>query len=137
MTMTLQGMRDSLEVKLNAALKALDLRTYTRPNDDQAYNTLAVCTVSVDENDPDIQQVSVVVEKVKNGCLFSYRLDVRLKYGVYTVTDQTHHNETVDDGTVVAACGKYHTSDKLTAGREVVDYIVAKVCYFMGTAGDV
>lgn len=136
MTMTLQGMRDSLEVKLNAALKALDLRTYTRPNDDQAYNTLAVCAVNVDENDPDIQQVSVVVEKVKNGCLFSYRLDVRLKYGVYTVTDQTHHNETVGDmhSTVY---GKYHVSDPLTAGREVVDYIVAKVCYFMGTAGDV
>ena len=43
----------------------------------------------------------------------------------------------VDDGKVVAAYGEYHTSDKLTAGREVVDYIVAKVCYFMGTAGDV
>lgn len=136
MTMTLQGMRDSLEVKLNTALKALDLTKYTRPNDDHAYNTLAVCAVNVDENDPDIQQVSVVVEKVKNGCLFSYRLDVRLKYGVYTVTDQTHHNETVDGGTVVAAYCKYHTSDKLTAGREVVDYIVAKVCYFMGTPGD-
>lgn len=137
MTMTLQGMRDSLEVKLNAALKALDLTKYTRPNDDHAYNTLAVCAVNVDENDPDIQQVSVVVEKVKNGCLFSYRLDVRLKYGVYTVTDQTHHNETVDGGTAVTTYCKYHTSDKLTAGREVVDYIVAKVCYFMGTAGDV
>lgn len=131
MTMTLQGLRDSLNVKLDAALNVLDLRTYTRPNDDQAYNTLAVCAINVDENDPDIQQVSVVVEKVNNGCLFSYRLDVRFKHDTYIVTDQTYHNET-RDGTVVSVCGEYHTSDRLTAGREVVEYIVVKACYFLG-----
>lgn len=136
MTMTLQGMRDSLEVKLNAALKALDLTKYTRPNDDHAYNTLALCAVNIDENDSNIVQISVVVEKVRNRCVFSYRLDVRFKDGAYTVTDQTHHNETVGN-MYSTVYGKYHVSDQLTAGREVVDYIVAKVCYFMGTAGDV
>lgn len=135
MTMTLQGMRDSLSVKLNAALKALHLTTYTIPDDDRAWNTLSVCAVNIDEDDSNIVQVSVVVNKVSNGYVYRHRLDVRFKDGVYTVTDQTHHNETVGDmhSTVY---GKYHVSDPLTAGREVVDYIVAKVCYFMGTSGD-
>lgn len=134
MTMTLQGMRDSLDVKLNAALKALHLRTYTIPNDDRAWNTLSVCAVNIDD-DSDNVQVSVVVNKVSNGYVYHYRLDVRFKDGTYTVTDQSHHNETVGD-MHPTVYGKYHVSDKLTAGREVVDYIVAKVCYFMGTSGD-
>lgn len=123
MTMQLQGLRDSLNVKLNAALKILNKTEYSLP-DNSTRTTLAKCdnTIDIDGN----SVVLVQVEKMTNNHVVVYDLVIRLNNDEYTVSDRVRPNDT-------EVC-QYQTSEPITAGREVVEYVVAKVCYFIGAA---
>ena len=123
MTMQLQGLRDSLNVKLNAALKVLNHADY-RAEDLSIHPTLVKCDYVLDEFDKPM--VTVQVEKMYNNTIQVYDFTVQLRNNVYTVLERAHMKD-MDDGIPGA-------SGPITSGREVVEYIVAKVCYFMGLA---
>lgn len=124
--MQLQGLRDSLNVKLNAALKVLNHADYCA-EDLSIHPTLVKCDYVLDEFDKPM--VTVQIEKMYHNTIQVYDFTVKLRADVYTVLERAHTKDS-DDGIL----GTSGASGPITSGREVVEYIVAKVCYFMGLA---
>ena len=123
MTMQLHGLRDSIRVKLTAALNTINRAEYKTP-DHEAHPALAVCSETTDADG--IPALIVQAEKMDVGDKFVLVFDMKITFDghTYTVKDGVHRKDEEAD---------LHFVNELNAGgKVVVDHVVAKICYFMG-----
>ena len=123
MTMQLNGLRDSIRVKLTAALNTIEHAEYKTP-DHQTHPTLAVCTDTIDENG--VPVLVVQAEKMNADDKFVMVFDMKITFDgqVYTIKDAVHRKDKVTD--------LHFVSELNAGGKIVVDHVVAKICYFIG-----
>lgn len=130
MTMKLNGLKDSLKVKLASALTNIKAKTtYTIYNNE--YQVVRWCeVVSIDNGS---EMLKVTIDKLDNDKIHVY--DVAIKFdGYYYLMADEMHSCSIDavrklnyfDDVEITNCKVF------TSGRTVVDYVVNNVCYFMG-----
>lgn len=129
MTMELNGLKDSLRVKIASALDNIKVKTtYTINNNE--HRVVHSCDV-ISINDSEI--LKVTIDRLENGKICVYDVGINLDGDRYLLIDEMHSCD-VDAVRVlnyfydfdVAKCRVF------TSGRTVVDYVVNNVCYFMG-----
>lgn len=123
MTMQLHGLRDSIRVKLTAALNTINRTEYKTP-DHEAHPTLAVCAETTDADG--VPALIVQAEKMDVTDKFVLVFDMKITFNghTYTVKDCVRHKDHETE--------LHFVSELNAGGKVVVDHVVAKICYFMG-----
>lgn len=129
MTMKLNGLKDSLKVKLTSALADIKVKTtYTVANDE--FRVVHSCDV-VSVNDSEM--LKVTIDKLVNDKICIYDVVIKFDGERYLIVDEIHSCDVNDirktnyfDNFITTKCKVF------TSGRTVVDYVVNNVCYFMG-----
>lgn len=129
MTMKLNGLNDSLRVKIASALDNIKVKTtYTIYNNE--HRVVHACdVVSVNGN----EMLKVTIDKLVNDKICTYDVAIKFDSDRYLLIDEMHSCD-IDavrgmnyfDDVDVTKCRVF------TSGRTVVDYVVNNVCYFMG-----
>lgn len=129
MTMKLNGLKDSLKVKLTSALADIKVKTtYTIANNE--FRVVHSCDV-VSVNDSEM--LKVTIDKLVNDKICIYDVAIKFDGERYLIVDEIH-SCSIDavrklnyfDDVEITKCKVF------TSGRTVVDYVVNNVCYFMG-----
>lgn len=115
MTMELNGLKDSLRVKIASALDNIKVNT----------------TYTINNNNSEI--LKVTIDRLENNRICVYDVAIKFDGDRYLLIDEMHSCD-VD---AVRAMNYFHDFDVtkcrvFTSGRTVVDYVVNNVCYFMG-----
>lgn len=130
MTMKLNGLKDSLKVKLASALDNIKAKaTYTIYNNE--YRVVRWCeVVSIDNGG---EMLKVTIDKLDNDKIHVYDVAIKFDGDHYLMIDEMH------SCSIDAVRKLNYFSDVeitnckvFTSGRTVVDYVVNNVCYFMG-----
>ena len=129
MTMKLNGLKDSLRVKLTSALDNIKVKTtYTIYNNE--FRVVHSCDVVAINGS---EMLKVTIDKLVNDKICVYDVAIKFDGEHYLLIDEMHSCD-VDavrkmnyfDDVDVTKCKVF------TSGRTVVDYVVNNVCYFMG-----
>ena len=129
MTMKLNGLKDSLRVKIASALDNIKVKTtYTVYNNE--HRVVHSCDV-ISVNDSEV--LKVTIDRLENGKICVYDVAIKFDGEHYLMIDEMHSCD-------VDAVRKMNYFDDVdttkcrvfTSGRTVVDYVVNNVCYFMG-----
>ena len=129
MTMKLNGLKDSLKVKIASALDNIKVSTtYTIYNNE--FRVVHSCdVVSVNGN----EMLKVTIDRLENDKICTYDVAIKFDGDRYLMIDEMH-SCSIDavrimnyfDNVEVTKCKVF------TSGRTIVDYVVNNVCYFMG-----
>jgi hypothetical protein len=127
--MKLNGLKDSLRVKIASALDNIKVKTtYTMYNNE--HRVVKSCdVVSVNGN----EMLKVTIDRLENDKICTYDVAIKFDGDRYLLIDEMHSCD-ID---AVRAMNYFHDFDVtkcrvFTSGRTVVDYVVNNVCYFMG-----
>lgn len=129
MTMQLNGLKDSLKVKIASALDNIKVKTtYTLYNNE--YRVVKSCDI-VPINNSEI--LKVTIDKLDNDKICVYDVAIKFDGDRYLMIDEIH-SCSIDavrkmnyfDDVEITKCKVF------TSGRTIVDYVVNNVCYFMG-----
>lgn len=130
MTMKLNGLKDSLKVKLASALDDIKAKTtYTLYNN--VYRVVNACEIVPINNGSEM--LKVTIDKLDNDKIHVYDVAIKFDGDRYLMIDEMH-SCSIDavrkmnyfDDVTIYKCKVF------TSGRTVVDYVVNNVCYFMG-----
>lgn len=130
MTMKLNGLKDSLKVKLASALDDIKAKTtYTLYNNE--YRVVNACEVVSINNGSEM--LKVTIDKLDNDKIHVYDVAIKFDGDRYLMIDEMH-SCSIDavrkmnyfDDVDVTRCKVF------TSGRTVVDYVVNNVCCFIG-----
>lgn len=125
MTMKLNGLKDSLKVKLTSALDDIKVKTtYTVANDEfRVVHSCDVVSVSCSEI------LRVTINKLAGDKICVYDVAIKFDGDHYLIADEMH---SYDVNAVMKTNVDTTKCKVFTSGRTVVDYVVNNVCYFMG-----
>lgn len=130
MTMKLNGLKDSLKVKLASALDNIKAKTtYTIYNNE--YQVVRWCeVVSIDNGG---EMLKVTIDKLDNDKIHVYDVAIKFDGDHYLMIDEMH-SCSIDAVRKLNYFGDVDITKcrVFTSGRTVVDYVVNNVCYFMG-----
>ncbi len=122
MTMSLNGLRDSLNVKLNEALIAINWITAESP-DGAVAHTVSNCSHCVADTDDD----SVVTTIFDGEDIY---LNITTTYDAENDVFRVHETHTTKSGEREA--GTFELNQECATGKLAVEYIIARVCFFIG-----
>lgn len=129
MTMQLNGLKDSLKVKIASALDNIKVKTtYTLYNNE--YRVVKSCDIVPINNS---EMLKVTIDKLDNDKIYVYDVAIKFDGDRYLMIDEIH-SCSIDavrkmnyfDDVEITKCKVF------TSGRTIVDYVVNNVCYFMG-----
>lgn len=129
MTMKLNGLKDSLRVKIASALDNIKVKTTYTINNNEHRVVHSCDVVSVNGN----EMLKVTIDRLVNDKICVYDVAIKFDGDRYLMIDEMHSCD-VD---VVRGMNYFDDVDVtkcrvFTSGRTVVDYVVNNVCYFMG-----
>ena len=130
MTMKLNGLKDSLKVKLASALDNIKAKTtYTIYNNE--YRVVNSCEIISANNGSEM--LKVTIDKLDNDKIYVYDVAIKFDGDHYLMIDEMH-SCSIDAVRKLNYFGDVDITKcrVFTSGRTVVDYVVDNVCYFMG-----
>ena len=130
MTMKLNGLKDSLKVKLASALDNIKVKTtYTIYNNE--YRVVHSCEVVSINNGSEM--LKVTIDKLDNDKIHVYDVAIKFDGDHYLMIDEMH-SCSIGDVRIINYFYNFEVTKcrVFTSGRTVVDYVVNNVCYFMG-----